>query len=78
MFKENNRRKRKKLNMNKHKDMIIPDHICHNNKMLFVTVNPRNACKMEFGDHLFLPFLDQPQSDVAAFEIIYFDIYINL
>ena len=32
--------------MNKHKDMIIPDHICNNNNIFFVTVNPRNACKM--------------------------------
>ena len=64
--------------MNKHKDMIIPDHICQNNKGLFVTVNPRNACYLEFSDNWRLTFLDQPQSDVVSFEIISFQIYKNL
>ena len=41
-----NVRKGGKLNMNKHKAMIIPDHICQNNKKLFVTIKTRNACKM--------------------------------
>ena len=47
--------------------MIIPDHICENNKRVFVTANPRNACKMKFADNLWLTFLDQPQSDVVVF-----------
>ena len=33
---------------------------------------------MEFADNLWLPFLDQPQSDVVAFAIIAFHIYIIL
>ena len=30
---------------------------------------------MEFDDHLWLQFIDQPQLDVVFFEIIYFCIY---
>ena len=30
---------------------------------------------MEFADYLWLPFLDQPQSEIAVFEIINFRIY---
>ena len=30
---------------------------------------------MEFSGHLWLPFLDQPQSDIVFFAIIYFQIY---
>ena len=33
---------------------------------------------MEFDDHSWLPFLDQPKSDVVVFAIIYFEIYKNL
>ena len=33
---------------------------------------------MEFEDHLWLPFLDQPQSDILIFEIINFYIYNSL
>ena len=45
------------------------------NKKLFVTVNPKHPCKLEFSDHLWLPFLDKPQSDVVVFAIICFQIY---
>ena len=64
--------------MNKHKAMRIPDRIYQNNKNLFVAINPRNACKMEFSGHLWLPFPDQLQSDVVVFAIIYFGVYKNL
>ena len=30
---------------------------------------------MEFADHLWLPYLDQPHSDIVVFEIINFHIY---
>ena len=33
---------------------------------------------MEFAYHAWLPFIDQPQSDVVVFATIYFDIYINI
>ena len=50
--------------MNKHKAIIIPYRICENNKNMFVTVNPRNSCKIKFSDNLWFLFLDQPQSDI--------------
>ena len=42
MFKENNGRIKGKLNMNEHKAMIIPDHICQNNIKLFVMVDKKH------------------------------------
>ena len=35
----------------------------------------KNACRLEFVDHLWLPFLDQTQSDIVVFGIINFQIY---
>ena len=58
--------------MNLYKAVINPDPICQNIKIIFVIVIPRNACKFELADHLYLPFLDQPHSDVIVFEIMYF------
>ena len=40
----------------------------------FVTVQPKNACKLEFVDHLWIPFLDQPQSNIVVFDIIKFQV----
>ena len=34
-----------------------------------------NACKLEFADHLWLPFLDQPKSVIVIFAMINFHIY---
>ena len=42
---------------------------------MFGRVNPRKACKIEFADQFWLPFPNQPQSDVVVFAIIYCDIY---
>ena len=78
MFNKNNVRKRSKLHINKRKSMRIPDRICRNNNKLFVIVNPRNVCKLVFADHLWLPFHDQPQSDVVVVSIIYFRAYKNI
>ena len=74
MFNKHNGRKKRKLDMSKHKAMRIPDRICQNNKNLPVIVIPIKACRIEFDDHLWLPFLDQPQSDVVVFVIFHFDI----
>ena len=41
-----------------------------------VTVHPINTWKMAFTDPLWLLFIDQPQSDVILFTIIYSEIYI--
>ena len=56
--------------------MRIPVDI--NEKKFTVTVQPKNSCKLEFLDHLWLPFLDQPQSDIVFFVVINFDIYKTL
>ena len=44
---------------NIHKAMITPVDIYQTNKNCFVTVQPKNACKLEFVDHLWIPFIDQ-------------------
>ena len=77
-FLRENGRKIRKLNMNRHKTMGNINRICQNNNIKIITVNPKNVCKMEFADNLWLPFLDQPRSDVVVFEIISFGIYIIL
>ena len=40
--------------------MQIPFDIYQRSKKFFVTDKPKNACKLEFADNLWLPFLDQP------------------
>ena len=45
------------------------------NKKFFVTVKPKNACKLEFEDNLWLPFIDQTQSGILVCAIITFHIY---
>ena len=45
------------------------------NKKCTVTIQPKNACKLEFLDHLWLPFLDHPHSDIVVFAVITFQIY---
>ena len=60
-----------------HKAMIFPVGINQTNKKLSVMVQPKNACKLEFADHLWLPVLDQSQSDIVFFSILIF-IYITL
>ena len=66
MFKKNNATKRRKLNKNEHKAMIIPNLIFKTNKELFVTVNTQSVCTLGFSVHIWLPFLNQPQSDVVV------------
>ena len=48
----------------------------HNNKKTFsVTVQQKNAWKLEFADHLWLPFIYQPQQDIVVFAMNSFQIY---
>ena len=54
--------------------IILPD-IHQTNEKLSVTFQPKNACKLEFTDHLWLQFLYQPKSDITVFVIINFQIY---
>ena len=58
--------------------MQIPVNIYQRTKKFFVTVQPENACKLEFADHLWLPFLDQSQTDIVVFTIINVHIYNTL
>ena len=58
-----------------HKAVIIPFDIHEINKKFTVIVQPKNACKLEFVDHLWIPFNDQPHSDIVVFEVITFHIY---
>ena len=62
--------------MNIHMAIRTPDGIFQTNKTFIVTIHPKNACKVKFDEHLWLPFLDQPQSDVFFFAIINFQLYI--
>ena len=55
--------------------MLIPAYIYKRNKKFFVSVQPNNACKLEFADHLWLPFIDQPQCVIVVFSTITFQIY---
>ena len=61
--------------MNKHKNTRINERIYQNHNKWFVTVNPRNACKKESANNLWLPFLDQQKSDDVVFAIFYLEIY---
>ena len=76
LFKCNYERKGGRFYQSIHKSMIIPVDINQTNKSFYVTVKPKNACKLEFAYHLWLPFLDQPQSDIIIFRIITLHIYI--
>ena len=62
-----NGRKRRIYDNIIHKDMRIPVDIYQRTKKVFVTVQPKNTCKLEFVDHLWLPFLDKPQSGIVVF-----------
>ena len=75
LFKNNDEIKRGRCYRNIHKAIQIPVYIYKTNKKFFVTVKQKNACKLEFVGHLWITFLDQPQSDIAVFAIINFHIY---
>ena len=47
--------------------MGIPVDIYQGTKKFFVTVQPKNACKLEFEDYLWLSLLDKPQFDIVVF-----------
>ena len=55
--------------------MRIPFDIYQTNRKFPATVQPKNECRLEFSDHLWLPFLEQPQSKILVFVIITFQIY---
>ena len=75
LVKNNDGRKRSKYYRNTHKAMIFPVSVYQLNKKLYVIVQHKKECKLEFVDHLWLPFLDQPHLDIVVFEIIDLQIY---
>ena len=75
LFKAEDVRKRRIFDRKIHKAMIIPFEIHERNKAFIVTIQPKNARKLEFVDHLWLPFLDEPQSDILVFSLFSCKIY---
>ena len=57
--------------------MRIPVDIHQKNKKFFVTIQPKNECKLESADHLWLPFPDQPQSGISFFVCIIYNILLK-
>ena len=57
-FKNINERKIMICDKNMCKAMQINVYVYQINKKFFVTVQPKNARKLEFVDHLWLPFID--------------------
>ena len=75
LFKNKGKIKRRRHDINIHKAMQIPVNIYQSNKLFFGLVQPKNACKLEFADHLWLPYLDKTQYDIIDFAIITYQIY---
>ena len=67
LFKNSYGIKIRKYDRNIHKAMKITVDIQQTNKKLFVIVQPKSACKQEFADYLWIPILDQPQSDIVVY-----------
>ena len=66
LFKANGERKRRICDKIIYKAMRNPVGIQQTNKRFYITVQPRNACKVEFVDHLWL---------LIVFQIITFQVY---
>ena len=62
LFNNNDGRKRSTYDRNIHMAKTIIVDIYQTNKKLFVTVHQNKTCKFELTDHLWLPFIDQPES----------------
>ena len=58
-----------------HKDMRISIYIHKKNKNYSVTVQQKKHVNCHFADYLWIPLIDQPQSDIVVFKIITFHIY---
>ena len=52
VFKKNDKKKNYICDKIVHKDIRIPVNIHQMNKNFSDTVQPKNACKLEFSDHL--------------------------
>ena len=72
LFKNNKEIKTRIFDRNIHKAIQIPVNIYQTNKIFFATVQPKKPFKLEYAGHLWLPFLDNPQSDIVVFANNYF------
>ena len=75
LFKNNGKIIRRRRDRNIHKAMQVPVDINQTNKKTICYSSTKNAFKLEFADHLWLPFLDEPHSDIVVLAIINFHIY---
>ena len=48
------------------------------NKNYVLQFNQKSAYKLEFVDHLWRPFIDEPQSDIVVFAIIILQVHNTL
>ena len=71
LLKNNNERKRSRCDINTPKAVQIPVKI-YQKYLIYLN---QKTCKLEFADHLYLPFIDQPQSDILFIGIMNFHIY---
>ena len=55
--------------------MQIPVDIYQMTEKFFAAVQPKNARKLEFADHSWLPSFDQPHSGIVVFAMINFHTY---
>ena len=55
--------------------MRIPVDSHQTNENFSATVQQKKACLLEYADYLWIPFIDQPQSDIVVFVIITFQVY---
>ena len=69
------KRKIRRRNKIIRKAMVISVDIHQMNKKFSATVQPKNVCNLELADHLWIKFINQPQSDIVFFAIIKFQIY---
>ena len=65
-----------KIKWNQYKQRaVVINYIIYRREETIATIHPKNAYKLEFPDHLLLSFIEQPQSNEAAFAIISFGVY---
>ena len=68
LFKAKDERTRMICDINIHKAITITVEINETKKKFTVIDQPKNACKLEFSDHLWLPFIDQAHFDIVVFQ----------
>ena len=68
VFRTIDERKRRRCDKIINKAIKIPVYIRQTNKKVYATFQPKNACKLEFADHLWIPLINQPQSDIVVLE----------